>query len=68
MRKGLKKECTQIFILLAVCDPEDLLIPGVVWILTPVFNNGMGIYSFSGGNVTFDGVAISGIYCYLHNQ
>ena len=68
MRKGLKKECTQIFILLAVCAPEDLLIPGVVWILTPVFNNGMGIYSFSGGNVTFDGVSLGSTATYTTNE
>ena len=51
-----------------VCDPRDQgMIPGVNW--TEVnFTNSVGIYSFSGGNVTFDGVSLGSTATYTTNE
>ena len=50
-----------------VCDPRDLLIPGVNW-TEANFNNGVGSYSFSGGNVTIDGVSLGSTATYTTNE
>ena len=43
----------------SVCDPDDLLFPGVDWTAMPEFtDDGQGFYSFPGGNVTYDGVSL----------
>ena len=47
-----------------VCPPEDLLVPNVSWNETPVIQNGEGVYSFSGGNVTYNGVSLGSTATY----
>ncbi|CAI8017723.1 hypothetical protein GBAR_LOCUS10717 [Geodia barretti] len=53
---------------LRVCDPNDLRISNVGWSETPMFQGGLGIYSFSGGNVTFDGVSLGSTATYTTNE
>ena len=47
-----------------VCSPEDLLVPNVSWNETAVIQNGEGVYSFSGGNVTYNGVSLGSTATY----
>ena len=47
-----------------VCPPEDLLVSNVSWNETPVVQNGQGVYSFSGGNVTYNGVSLGSTATY----
>ena len=49
----------------SVCSPEDLLYPGVDWTAMPDFTaDGMGVYSFPGGNVTYNGVSLGSTATY----
>ena len=49
----------------SVCSPEDLLFPGVDWTAMPEFTaDGMGVYSFPGGNVTYNGVYVGSTATY----
>ena len=54
--------------LLTDCDPRDLLISDVDWSPAPMFQGGLGIYSFSGGNVTFDEVSLGSTATYTTNE
>ena len=54
----------QPFLLSPVCPPEDLLVPNVSWNETPVIQNGEGVYSFSGGNITYNGVSLGSTATY----
>ena len=47
-----------------VCPPEDLLVPIVSWTESPVIQNREGVYSFSGGNVTYNGVSLGSTATY----
>ncbi|CAI8046511.1 hypothetical protein GBAR_LOCUS25736, partial [Geodia barretti] len=48
-----------------VCSPEDLLFHGVDWIAMPEFTDDvMGVYSFPGGNVTYNGVYVGSTATY----
>ena len=53
--------------LLTVCDPKDLRVPSANWTPEANFTNGVGNYSFSGGNVTFDGVSLRSTATYTTN-
>ncbi|CAI8010374.1 hypothetical protein GBAR_LOCUS6838 [Geodia barretti] len=49
----------------SLCSPEDLLFPGVDWTAMPDFTaDGMGVYSFPGGNVTYNGVSLGSTATY----
>ena len=49
----------------SVCSPEDLLFPGVEWTAMPEFtDDGKGVYSFPGGNVTYNGVYVGSTATY----
>ena len=50
-----------------VCDPSDLLVPGVDLKMAE-FNNGVGNYSFRGGYIIFDGVSLGSIANYTTNE
>ena len=47
-----------------VCPLEDLLVSNVSWNETAVIQNGVGVYSFSGGNVTYNGVSLGSTATY----
>ncbi|CAI8023822.1 hypothetical protein GBAR_LOCUS13903, partial [Geodia barretti] len=48
-----------------VCSPEDLLFLGVDWTAMPEFTaDGQGVYSFHGGNVTYNGVYVGSTATY----
>ena len=47
-----------------MCPPEDLLVSNVSWNETPVIQNGESVYSFSGGNVTYNGVSLGSTATY----
>ncbi|CAI8023808.1 hypothetical protein GBAR_LOCUS13899, partial [Geodia barretti] len=52
-----------------VCSPEDLLFPGVDWTAIPEFTaDGMGVYSFPGGNVTYNGVSLGSTATYRTSE
>ena len=51
-----------------VCSPEDLLSPGVDWDPTPIITNGQGVYSFPGGNVTYNGVSLGSTATYRTSE
>lgn len=53
---------------ITVCDSQDLLLPGVEWGNLSLTSEGGGVYSFSGGNVTFDGVSLGSTATYLTNE
>ena len=53
---------------ITVCDRQDLLLPGVEWGDLSLTPEGLGVYSFSGGNVTFDGVSLGSTATYLTNE
>ena len=49
----------------SVCSPEDLLFLGVDWTAMPEFTaDGQGVYSFHGGNVTYNGVYVGSTATY----
>ena len=53
----------------SVCSPEDLLFPGVDWTAMPEFTaDGMGVYSFPGGNVTYNGVSLGSTATYRTSE
>ena len=55
--------------LFSVCSPEDLLLPGVDWTPMPEFTaDGMGVYSFPGGNVTYSGVSLGSTATYSTSE
>ena len=47
---------------------EDLLSPGVDWDPTPIITNGQGVYSFPGGNVTYNGVSLGSTATYRTSE
>ena len=57
-----------IYISSTVCSPEDLLSPGVNWDPTPIITNGQGVYSFPGGNVTYNGVSLGSTATYRTSE
>ena len=68
LRISLFDNASSLHFISKVCDPELLLASSVNWSTMSVTPDGLGVFTFPGGNVTFDGVSLGSTAVYSTNQ